>query len=42
LKKSNEELRAQLHELTLDSANSQDKSKDASAVDNDSDYYDEQ
>ncbi len=37
LKKSNEELRAQLHELTLDSANSQDKSKDAAAVDNDSD-----
>ena len=37
LKKSNEELRAQLHELTLDSANSQDKSKDAGAVDNDSD-----
>lgn len=38
LKKSNEELRAQLHELTLDSSNSQDKSKEAQpAVDNDSD-----
>ena len=37
LKKSNEELRAQLHELTLDSSNSQDKSKEAPVVDNDSD-----
>lgn len=37
LKKSNEELRAQLHELTLDSSNSQDKSKETTVVDNDSD-----
>lgn len=37
LKKSNEELRVQLHELTLDSSNSQDKSKETTAVDNDSD-----
>jgi hypothetical protein len=37
LKKSNEELRAQLHELTLDnSSNNQDKSQQL-AVDNDSD-----
>lgn len=37
LKKSNEELRAQLHELTLDSSNSQDKQKDATGgFDNDS------
>merc|ERR1711957_238182 len=36
LKKSNEELRAQLHELTLDSSNNgQDKSKELSAVEND-------
>jgi len=37
LKKSNEELRAQLHDLTLDSSNSQDKDKTASVADNDSD-----
>lgn len=38
LKKSNEELRAQLHELTLDnSSNNQDKSQQVAAVDNDSD-----
>lgn len=36
LKKSNEELRAQLHELTLDSSNNQDKSAQPQ-VDNDSD-----
>lgn len=36
LKKSNEELRAQLHELTLDSNNGQDKSQQP-VVDNDSD-----
>lgn len=40
LKKSNEELRAQLHELTLDSSNNgQDKAKDASAVENDGDIF---
>jgi chromosome segregation ATPase len=40
LKKSNEELRAQLHELTLDSSNNgQDKSKDVSAVENDGDIF---
>ena len=37
LKKSNEELRSQLHELTLDSSNNADKGKDASSVDQDSD-----
>lgn len=38
LKKSNEELRSQLHELTLDSNNNQDKDKNAtSMVENDSD-----
>jgi len=40
LKKSNEELRAQLHELTLDSSNNgQDKSKELSAVENDGDIF---
>jgi cell division protein FtsB len=40
LKKSNEELRAQLHELTLDSSNNgQDKAKDAYAVENDGDIF---
>lgn len=40
LKKSNEELRAQLHELTLDSSNNgQDKSKEVSAVENDGDIF---
>lgn len=37
LKKSNEELRSQLHELTLDSSNNADKGKDASVVEQDSD-----
>lgn len=38
LRRQNEELRAKLHDLTLDSANSQDKStKDSSSVENDSD-----
>jgi len=38
LKKSNEELRSQLHELTLDSRdNNTDKSKETSAVEQDSD-----
>lgn len=40
LKKSNEELRSQLHELTLDSSNSQDKDQKGEAqpaLDNDSD-----